>query len=85
MNEPIAVSITVTTRYADSQVTHTLDLPEAQITVTIDKDISEHGRDQPLATLGRLLPLMQRIWDEQPEHREMFVLDLRRAVGEANP
>lgn len=80
MNDPLAVDLSIVTRFTDEAVTHTLQLAEAAIVVSIDQDISEQHKIDLLTTLKHLLPLLKRLWEEEPEDGSLHLVDLRRAV-----
>jgi hypothetical protein len=80
MSQPHSVELSIVTRYTDEAVTHTLQLAEAAIEVSIDQDISEQHKIDLITTLKHLLPLLNRLWEEQPEDGSLHLIDLRRAV-----
>lgn len=77
---PLAVNISIRTRVHDDHVEHHLELAESRITVSIDRDASLQHQVDLMAVMSRLAPLMERLWEEQPEDGDLFLVDLRRAV-----
>ena len=80
MDEPLAVELSIVTHVHGDHVEHRLELAESSITVSIDRDITPRHQAELLATLDRLLPLMERLWAEEPEHGSLFIVDLRQAM-----
>jgi len=78
---PVSVPITVTTHVSDRTVSHTLELAQAAIVVSVDRDIGRAHRAELMAALINLAELLTHVWAEIPRHGDVIVMDLRREDG----
>ena len=81
MSDPLTVALNVTLHRTTGGVSTHLTLPNAAVTITVARNISDPQMVDLTRVLDRILPLMNQVWADPGSDDGPRVLDLRSGDG----